>query len=131
MSTLAEYADAGYVIEDWQRWQQGDCGGYAAAMIQAYPHLRLGGIDFDNDPGYDNPSHYVAHDDDFAYDSAGRHSLPYNGLDSEMGGRWLSDMGEPDDFGLSERHGECGDYDDNERAAVIAHAERHGILPRT
>lgn len=132
--SLQDLAERGYVTEDWDRWQQGNCGGYAVALIQAYPHLRLGGVDFwddtDEETGelFDNPGHYVAHDDRFAYDSAGRHPLPYNGTRND--GRWLPDIGTPADHGLDAKHGECGDYDDAERTAVIAHATRHGILPR-
>lgn len=126
---LADIAARGYVIEDWSHWQQGHCGGYAAALIRAYPHLRLGGIDFCNDPGYDNPGHYLAHDDTYAYDSAGRHAIADGRHLIGENGRWLPDIGEPHEHGLCECYGECGDYDDAERAAVIAHATRHGILP--
>jgi hypothetical protein len=136
--SLADLAARGYVTEEWSHWQQGNCGGYAAALIHHFPHLRLGGIDFwdhrDTDTGelYDNPGHYVAHDGIYAYDSAGRHLLPYKGVDGS--GRWLdfSDMPAVEalaHFGLTEHYGECGDYDDAERAAVLAHATKHNILP--
>lgn len=130
--SLADIAARGYVTEDWAHWQQGWCGGYAAALIHHYPHLKLGGIDFWDFTGpdgeqYDNPGHYVAHDDTYAYDSAGRHLLPYKGVCGS--GRWLPDMGSCEDFGLMDPYGECGDYDDAERAAVLAHATKHNILP--
>jgi hypothetical protein len=127
--SLADLTARGYVTEEWSHWQQGNCGGYAAALIHFYPHLRLGGIDFWNDEnaGIDAPGHYVAHDDTYAYDSAGRHLLPYKGVCGS--GRWLPDGGDPSDHGLDELHGECGDYDDAERAAVLAHATKHNILP--
>ena len=130
---LVNLAERGYVTDDWSRWQQVKCGGYAAALLRMYPHLRLGGVDWcndrDDDTGelYDNPGHFVAHDDRFAYDSAGIHPLPYGGVDGD--GRWLPDIGDPHEHGLCECYGECGDYDDYERMAVISHATRHGILP--
>jgi hypothetical protein len=116
------------VTEDWKRWQQGDCGGYAAALIVTYPHLRLGGIDWRNDEGFDCPSHYVAHDDHFAYDSAGVWPLPYGGVDGD--GRWLPDMGSLREHGLTNEYGECGAFTEEEHDAAISHATRHGLLPR-
>ena len=130
---LTDIAAAGYVVAEWDRWQQGNCGGYAAALIHTYPHLRLGGIDFWTDPEpdgsyeFDNPAHYVAHDDDYAYDSAGRHPLPYTGVCGT--GRWLPDMGSLAEFGLTDEYGECGDYTDSERTDALIHATVHDILP--
>lgn len=122
--SLADLEAAGYVTEDWKRWQQGNCGGYAAAMIQSYPGLRLGGLDF---WGEGWAQHFVAHDDTHAYDSAGIHLLPYRGVDG--GATWMPDIGDLDEHGLTETYGECGDYTDEERAAVLAHATRNRLTP--
>lgn len=132
--TLADIAARGYVTEDWSRWQQGECGTYAVAMIQAFPHLHLGGIDFYNDEnsGTDAPGHYVAHDGVYGYDSAGRHLLPYKGVCGY--GRWLdwSDMPAMEmahDHGICGCYEECGDINPDSLAAAIAHATKHNILP--
>lgn len=132
--SLADLNARGFITDDWERWQQGDCGTYAVALLREYPHLRLGGIDFWNFTGpdgeqYDNPGHYVAHDDHYAYDSSGIHPLPYTGVDADGSGRWLPDIGDPEHWGLSENYGECGDYDDGSLADAIRHATTHNILP--
>lgn len=102
--------------DEWSRWQQGGCGTYARALMKERPGLRLGGVDFWPEPGYDAPIHFVAHDDEYAYDSAGRHCLPYGGI--EGNGKWLADIGEP------EHWAEYGDPDSD----ALAHIRRHRIL---
>lgn len=74
--SLQDLADAGYVIDEWARWQQGGCDTYAAALMQLRSDLRLGVL---SDPDF-GIVHFFAHDDHFAYDSAGRHVLPYRGI---------------------------------------------------
>lgn len=123
--TLDELAECGYIIDEWADWQQGMCGTYALALLQAHPHLRLGGVDFNNDPGFDNPGHFVAHDDEYAYDSAGRHPLPYQGVHGD--GRWLADLGDPADYGIPD--------DETDEPAVDLqaardHHARHQIVTR-
>lgn len=98
--TLSQLSDDGFVTDEWSRWQQGQCGTYATVLIQLRPDLRLGGVDFFYDGYHHNPGHFVAHDDHYAYDSAGRHPLPYEGVHGD--GHWLPDVGTPDDFGLLE-----------------------------
>ncbi len=93
----------------------------------------MGGIDFidpDNTSGYDNPGHYCAHDDKYAYDSTGIYPLPYTGCPTNSeAGRWLPDMGTPDDFGLPDM--QASGYQDTtyeqDLVDALAHAERHGI----
>lgn len=121
---LDELFDDGYCIEGWGEWQQGLCGTYATALMELDPSLRFGGIDFDNDPGFDNPTHFVAHDDEYAYDSAGRHPLPYEGVHG--GGRWLPDHGTPEHFGLPQD--EVGEDARPYIEAAKEHAIRNGIL---
>lgn len=86
---MQSLVDRGYVIDEWDIWQQGNCGIYAAALIRHDPTLRLGTLvdryfDEDDQCEYDHPVHFFAHDDQFAYDSAGRHSLPYVGVSLEQ-----------------------------------------------
>jgi 2'-5' RNA ligase len=57
-------------------WQHGMCDTYAKALIDMYPHLRLGIAD--------GGRHFFGHDDQYAYDSLGRHSLPYNGVNNDF-----------------------------------------------
>ncbi len=61
--------------EDW-KWQQGLCGTYACALQREYPELRFGYLD--------DGAHFFAHDDVYAYDSLGRHPLPYRGIEGNM-----------------------------------------------
>lgn len=71
-STLDDVKQAGYVTDEWKRWQQGDCYTYAHALQQVRPSLHLGTLD--------DGAHLFAHDSTHAYDSAGKHPLPYKGL---------------------------------------------------
>jgi hypothetical protein len=118
MTDLADLQLAGYVIDEWSRWQQGYCGTYATALIQAVPGLRLGCLD--------GGHHFTAHDDEFAYDSAGRHPLPYQGVRGDM--TWQPDAGPPSDWGLPDD--ECGpEGPDEALAAALEHAARNNIHP--
>lgn len=80
MKSLVEVEAAGYCIAEWKRWQQGGCHVYASALIELMPHLRFGTLFCDEGI----PQHHIAHDDEWAYDSAGRHPLPYLGLTTQM-----------------------------------------------
>lgn len=115
--------------DEWATWQQGNCGTYATALMAIDPTLRFGGVDFDNDPGYDNPSHYVAHDDRYAYDSAGRHPLPYQGICGT--GRWLPDLGDPAHYGIPNEEPGCHTNPDAVLEAATNHITRNNILTRT
>lgn len=59
------------------RWQTGDCAIYATALIERYPHLRLGAVVHDWARWGRSWLHFFAHDDTTAYDSRGSHPLPY------------------------------------------------------
>lgn len=118
-------AKAGYCTDEWDRWQKGQCGTYATGLMQERPDLRLGGVDFNNDPGFDNPTHFVAHDDQHAYDSAGRHPLPYGGIRGE--GRWLPDLGSPEDYGIPDDEAGPEGVEPNISAAR-EHARRNEIF---
>lgn len=84
---------------------QHDTGVYAAALIRTHPHLRLGvvteygprtsGLDADGavrdgQPMYEQEVHFFAHDDEYAYDEHGRHSLPYTAGHTAPKGRGAS-----------------------------------------
>ena len=69
-------------------WHRGYCAEYALALIKKNPHLHLGfsaeeDLHTEWDPYSGDPapytaiSHVFAHDSDFAYDSLGKHPLPY------------------------------------------------------
>lgn len=122
-------AAAGYVVDGWKEFQQGYCGEYAAALIATYPRLRFGVIG-DTEAGEGDASegwmerHYFAHDDTYAYDSAGRHRLPYLGI--AVAGEFC-DYGELDadasDFGFDV------DADGQVRDLALDHiAEHHASL---
>lgn len=119
---LSDRAAAGYCIDEWQRWHQGQCGTYATALIRLNPSLRLGLSGYADGEFFDW-QHAFAHDDTWAYDSAGRHLLPYLGIDGQF------DMEERDqiDWGLAED--ESGPEGPEANIAdAIAHATRNGIL---
>lgn len=117
LDTLAEVAAAGYCIDEWADWQQGNCDVYARALIQLNPTLRFGVLD--------GGSHCFAHDDEYAYDSAGRHSLPYRGIHE---GDFTDDDVEldadPDDYG----YGTYTDEPGLNTVKALYHIQRHGIL---
>ena len=101
-------------------YQAGLCGTYAAGLIQLRPDLRMGvaGDEKDDDDQL-VPRHYFAHDDHGAYDSAGRHPLPYPGR------RSYSQLDAGDPWVLDAEH--------ESRAAAeeaIARAQEHAIRHR-
>jgi hypothetical protein len=101
-------------------YQHGLCDTYALALIEMYPHLRLGitGPMADNpDDGW-IPSHYFAHDDEYAYDSLGRHPLPYRGLERDWGEGQL-DTNPADYFTSQTFQGENASPGDYERAKTL------------
>lgn len=117
------------------RWQTGDCGVYATALMEEHPHLRLGAI-IDDSCGRQRRSwlHWFAHDDTTAYDSRGAHPLPYRQVwDSaareffteeeagSMGLECVTDL-DPADFGLSPGEREL-------IPLARAHMRRHGTGP--
>ena len=119
--SLADIRAAGYVTDEWERWQQRHCGTYAAALMLLRPGLRLGMMG-----GGPDTEHYFAHDGSRAYDSAGCHLLPYLGvlgqaewceLDAANPGIW----GEPGDGAGTEEFGQ-------DIADAMAHALRNRIL---
>lgn len=118
--TLDDLADAGYCIEDWRRWQQGGCATYALALVAAHPRLRIGILGVSDHGGGWKVTHVHAHDDHFAYDSAGRHPLPYRGVHGDADVQLLDQ--DPDDYGLLE------ETDGAELAAAADHATRNVIL---
>jgi hypothetical protein len=65
------------------RWQQGECGTYAQALITARPELHLGVAGYKEPDGW-APQHYFVHDDSWAYDSLGAHPLPYRGIHGQF-----------------------------------------------
>lgn len=121
MDTLDDLAAAGYCTDEWARWQQGGCDSYAAALIQARPHLRaaMAGYTYAS-MGYEGtgwlPAHMFAHDGEYAYDSAGRHKLPYHGVHGDLDYVVL-------DLGADDLESEPAEIPD-----ALAHAERNGIL---
>jgi hypothetical protein len=122
--SLHELSQDGYVTEDWHRWQQGQCGTYALALIRANPRLRLGvsGITGNGSASEDwMPCHWYAHDDAHAYDSAGRHPLPYHGVHGDMD--YHEHDADPDDWDLAAEEG----TDESDIEAALAHARRNDI----
>lgn len=117
--TLAELEAEGWVTNEWSTWQQGECYTYALCLMQENPVLRLGMLM----DGW----HWFAHDGEYAWDSAGRHKLPYLGLGSPY-----DEFGEIMRCELDERlvyreHFDDGpdpDYVD----AALTHIRRHNIL---
>lgn len=125
--TLGELNQAGYVTEDWRRWHQGQCGTYALALMQLRPGLRLGVSGTTENGGGDAsdgwmPLHHYAHDDTHAYDSAGRHPLPYHGIHGDMD--YHEHDIDPADWTLQDEEG----TDQADIEAAQAHARRNSIL---
>lgn len=110
MKSLVEVEEAGHCIAEWARWQQGGCCTYAVALIELRPHLRFGTLFCDEGI----PQHHFAHDDEFAYDSAGKHPLPYLGIFGQMEECRLDE--EPEWY--------YDIFDENEIPAAKAHAQR-------
>jgi hypothetical protein len=59
------------------RWQTGECGVYAYALMAADPALRFGAVLGEGQHVPGRALHFFAHDDTHAYDSRGAHPLPY------------------------------------------------------
>lgn len=69
---------------DFDPWQRGACGTYAVALKECDPSLKYGiqyGVEDEpeeeHERGWDKAQHVFVHDDKYAYDSMGRHRLPY------------------------------------------------------
>ena len=108
MKSLQELSESGYCIDEWRRWQQGYCLEYAHALLSLNSSLRLGVLDSGN--------HFFAHDSQYAYDSAGRHELPYMGVHGDMS---QSLDQNPDWYDIP---------DDDEFPDAISHIIRNHIL---
>lgn len=121
-TTLDRLADAGYCTVDWRRWQQGMCGTYAYALIQTDPTLRFGALGESESDGGWRLSHHFAHDDRYAYDSAGRHPLPYHGINGHLDLCHLDQH--IDDYAPLDEEG----TDEAEVTDARTHAETHQIL---
>lgn len=66
--------------DEWGIWQKGYCGTYAFALKFFNPSLKpYAGIMLWGDSRVH--THIFMCDDKYAYDSAGKHSLPYYGVD--------------------------------------------------
>lgn len=103
-------------------WQHGLCDTYAKALLDAYPHLRLGLL---LEPESGREDHYFAHDDSYAYDSIGRHPLPYTGY-GENAGTYVQALDvDPADYGIGSYYpyGENGDVHDYARATALIPAQ--------
>lgn len=100
-------------------WQTGLCDAYAVAMLQEHPHLRLGvaGTTFEDGGWW--PQHFFAHDDTHAYDSLGKHPLPYHGSQNQFDHVDLDQT--PEAWGLPEN----GTPEDVERARAIIRSRSH------
>lgn len=90
------------------RWQTGDCGAYAVALRQMFPDTHYGVLGY-FDGEFFVPKHHFTHDDEFAYDSLGKHALPYHGvngmMDSEYGEEeWYYDEPHPEDVADAMSH---------------------------
>lgn len=108
-------------------WQHGMCDTYALALLELHPQLRMGSL---HDPVTEVDQHYFAHDDQYAYDSIGRHPLPYKGVEGRMEQRL--DERPSHYFGDGEGnlyypHGENGGPEDYERAKTLI-AQQHPWL---
>lgn len=86
-------------MDDAWVFQQGLCGTYAVALMERYPHLQLGCCVRVNGDEY-GVEHFFAHDECYAYDSLGRHPLPYLGKDRQFDACWTGEH--PASWGLPE-----------------------------
>lgn len=118
LDSLDDLAAAGYNTDEWSRWQGGGCLEYAHALLEKFPHLSAGAL-YRDDGEFSDFQHHFAHDDTHAYDSAGRHPLPYHGVHGDMKMLLNDDLGDYDE------------PDPDEVAAAHQHIERNGIGPRT
>ena len=125
---LAGLRERGWCTDEWGRWQQGGCATYALALIRAHPHLRLGVAGLTENGNGDASGgwrlcHVFAHDDTLAWDSAGRHPLPYLGVHDDMDYAELD--ADPEDWGFP------GEATEAVLAAAILHIERNSIFQVT
>ena len=111
--------------DDWDRWNQGQCGTYATALIAMNPSLRLGLAGDMEDDEFFSWRHAFAHDDHFAYDAGGKHPLPYHGVSGQFTHVELDQRLEDYDFAYDEAGPEGEEANIQE---AIAHAERNAIL---
>lgn len=117
---------------DIRDWQQGMCDTYAMALIRLFPYLRLGAItesyESDGDP-CELERHWFAHDDQHAYDSLGRHNLPYLGI--EPAPTYLCRLNiSPGDYGWDWPHffGENANEADYDRALSLIPVQHPWLL---
>lgn len=110
----------------FDRWSSGECGTYACALQQARPDLRLGVAGHKTAEGFE-PQHFFAHDDTHAYDSSGKHALPYHGARGQFGHAELEH--DPKDWGLPGDEAGPEGPEPGLRAAQ-EHARSIGLLPR-
>jgi hypothetical protein len=113
----ADHAVCAPADPEWRRWQQGNCGIYAHALRRTDTALRFGVLGETLGTGW-WPLHYFAHDEQFAYDSAGRHRLPYRGLDGSFDVMVLDQA--PEDWGVPDEEAAA-----SEREVEIGRAEAH------
>ena len=99
----------------FDEWQDENCGLYAQALMQLKPGLRLGIIG--------GGEHMFAHDDHYAYDSLGRHPLPYEWPKAQDGTNELD--ADPDDWFYGELHAPPADR--AKFQAIIERAKQHAI----
>lgn len=116
----------GFCVEEWERWHQGQCGTYAVVLIALDPSLRFGLIgNLHGDEPWFDWQHAIAHDDEFAYDAGGRHTLPYKGAWGDYEHAEL-DL-DPEDYGIPDDEAGPEGVASN-LSAAIAHARRNRIL---
>lgn len=84
-------------------YQCGLCDAYAVGLQQEYPHLRIGVAGYKQEDGGWLPQHFFAHDDTHAYDSLGKHPLPYHGIHNQFDHLELNQNAH--DWGLPENGG--------------------------
>lgn len=108
LGTLEAVAAAGYCIDEWERWCQGECMTYAVALMRMQVRLRFGTVgelygpleNIEQDGWF--PHHHFAHDDHWVYDSSGMHwRASYAGVQAnfdyvEFDGEW-TDWDPPDE----------------------------------
>lgn len=116
--------DEWYQNPDIADWQHGLCDTYAKAMLDMYPHLRLGTL---QEPDTHTEHHYFVHDDTYAYDSLGRHPLPYNGIVGDLE-QVLDD--DPKNYGIGSNYpyGENGGPDEYKRAKMLILAQHPWLI---
>lgn len=116
----------------YSRWQTGECGTYARALTIMQPELRIGALGCLEDPadpdGGFSVSHFIAHDSTWAYDSLGRHPLPYLGVNGQFDHAEL-DCNAVHWGCVEDEHGpEDGGEAQRALAAAIRHARRNRVL---